>query len=55
MKIFLYYPLKRGGAYPQFFGKNREEGRSEGQKNLALSDEKKEEGRGKKEEGRGEK
>ncbi len=21
MKIFLYYPLKRGGAYPQFFGK----------------------------------
>ncbi|NET42947.1 PEP-CTERM sorting domain-containing protein [Okeania sp. SIO2B3] len=21
MKIFLYYPLKRGGTYPQFFGK----------------------------------
>ncbi|NEN92538.1 MAG: hypothetical protein F6K48_28040 [Okeania sp. SIO3H1] len=31
-KIFIYYPLKRGGAYPQFFGKQgrrkKEEGRS---------------------------
>ncbi|NET44523.1 transposase [Okeania sp. SIO2B3] len=23
MNFFLYYPLKRGGAYPQFFGKER--------------------------------
>ena len=23
MKIFLYYPLKRGGFKPQFFGKNQ--------------------------------
>ncbi|NEQ78410.1 MAG: hypothetical protein F6K23_38740 [Okeania sp. SIO2C9] len=23
MKIFFYYPLKRGGAYPQFFGNMR--------------------------------